>query len=702
MTYMSTTMLYVSTEGNDKWSGRYPEPNPDKTDGPVASLLGARNRIRKLREIGKLNWPVEVLIRGGRYEIRRPIVFDHNDDIPTIYRAFPGENPVFSGGRRIEGFEPSNVNGLACWKVVLPDVRDGRWFFRSLWVDGRRATRPQLPKPTADVRQRPFFRMKNVPGVTLQAGLFEPSNAFECFPGDVKNWKNLHDVEVVVLHYWTEARLPIESVDESTGLVRSTHYSRLTLKDDFNERWAKYYVDNVFEALTEPGQWYLDRPTGTLYYIPRPGESIESSHVIAPHVEQLLLLHGDPEAQRFVQSIRFCGLTFEHADWHLPDRPTLTIRHNPPLPSRKVGGSAQGAAHLPGAISLRAARNCALEDCTLRHIGFYAIDIGPACLGNKISGCDICDIGAGGVKINGADAQEPEHWQTGCNAITDNHLHDLGVIFHSGVGVLSMHAFGNRIAHNHIHDLFYSTISVGWVWGFAPSVSRDNVIEFNHLHDYGRNWLADMGGVYLLGVSPGTVVRNNLIHDALSPTYGGWGIYFDEGASHIVAENNVCYHFSSQPLHQHFGRENIVRNNILALGREAQVACSRYEGQNAFTLIGNIILSDGAPMYVGGYSAKLENRPFRADLNLFWDISRGQDVLFAAEKSDTTAKPINPKGLEQWRSFGNDHHSIIDNPGFADPGQGDFSYAESSPAHRIGFTPIDLSRVGPRPPLERD
>jgi len=104
-----------------------------------------------------------------------------------------------------------------------------------------------------------------------------------------------------------------------------------------------------------------------------------------------------------------------------------------------------------------------------------------------------------------------------------------------------MHAAGNIITHNHIHDLYYTGISAGWRWGYNESVARDNLIEKNHIHDIGQGWLSDMGGIYTLGVQPGTVLRGNLIHDVNKASYGGWAIYLDEGSSHIIVENNICY-----------------------------------------------------------------------------------------------------------------------------------------------------------------
>lgn len=661
--------IFVSADGNDAWSGRLKRPSADRSDGPLATIGGARDRLRTLRRAGQVPWPATIVIAGGRYAQTGPLTFTHEDAFPTTYRAAEGEQVLIDGGRRITGWRHGTVNGRACWVADLPDVRTGRWSFRSLFVGGERRLRPQLPKPTPDPTDRPFFRMEDVPGFTFAAGLFDGTNAFVAKAGDVDpSWRNLTDVEVVVLHYWVECRLPIASIDPATRLVTSDWKSRFSLKDDFNERWAKYYVDNVFEALTEPGEWYLDRPSGTLYYIPMPGESMEATEVYAPVAEQLLVLEGEPEAGRHVEFLRFEGLTFRHCDWTLPRSLDERIRHHQPSVRHMQGGGPQGATHLPGVVSLRGARSCELVGCTVECGGYYGIDVRDGSEGNRIADCTIRAMGAGGVKIGGGDALDDRRLRTGGTAVTGNHLYDLGQVFHSGVGIAVQHADRNRIARNHVHDLFYSPVSVGWVWGYAESLGRDNVIELNHLHDYGKGWLADMGGVYLLGVSPGTVVRGNLIHDAKSATYGGWGVYLDEGASHIVVENNVCFRFSSQPFNAHFGRENTVRGNVLGFGADSQISLGRGEGHVAFTFTGNVVVTDGKPVYVTGYRGSVRDRNFLADGNRFLDVAAADGAPNALAQDPAWRKDSSePLGWEAWRSLGQDANSTIMGKGVARP-----------------------------------
>jgi len=150
-------------------------------------------------------------------------------------------------------------------------------------------------------------------------------------------------------------------------------------------------------------------------------------------------------------------------------------------------------------------------------------------------------------------------------------------VYPSAIGVWVGQSSRNTISHNHIHDLFYTAISVGWTWGYAPNQCAGTLIEFNHLHHIGKDMLSDMGAIYTLGVQPGTVIRNNLIHDVQSFTYGGWGIYTDEGSSNLVIENNIVYRTKSAGFHQHYGRENLVRNNIFAFGKEFQLMRTRAE-----------------------------------------------------------------------------------------------------------------------------
>jgi len=298
------------------------------------------------------------------------------------------------------------------------------------------------------------------------------------------------------------------------------------------------------------------------------------------------------------------------------------------------------------------------------------------------------DVGAGGVRVGETVVRTNEFDSTHHNAITDNHMHDLGIVFPPAVGVLILQSAHNRVAHNHIHDLYYTAVSVGWTWGYRDSPCHDNVIEFNHMHDIGMGLLSDMGAVYTLGPQPGTVVRNNLIHDVTSLTYGGWGLYTDEGSTGIVLENNVVYRCKSAGFHQHYGRENVVRNNIFAFNKENQLMRSREEEHTSFFFTNNIVMFDSGNLLGSTWI----NDHFVLDGNLYWN-PRWKGAAPGLKFSNAT--------LAQWQARGHDTNSIIADPLFVDAARQDFRLQPGSPATRMGFKAIDLGSVGVRPASQR-
>jgi parallel beta-helix repeat protein len=268
------------------------------------------------------------------------------------------------------------------------------------------------------------------------------------------------------------------------------------------------------------------------------------------------------------------------------------------------------------------------------------------------------------------------------NDVTDNHIHDIGLVNAPAVGVLVLLSANNLVAHNEIDHTFYTTISVGWSWGYAETPCRGNIIEYNQLHDIGQGMLSDMGGVYTLGVQPGTIIRDNLIHDVNIFNYGGWGLYTDEGSSGIVLESNIVYRCQSAGFHQHYGESNVLYNNIFALNRDSQLMRTRPESHRAFTITNNIVYFSSGNLFGGNWSGG----GFALDHNIYFDtrVSPSHLPLDGALK------------FEEWRGRGQDIHSLFTDPLFVAPLKGDFRLKCGSPARRFGFHRLDLRDAGVR------
>lgn len=569
--------------------------------------------------------PATVVLRGGTYFLPETLVFKAEDSGVT-YTAAPNEKVVVSGGRRITGWA---VNG-GLW-TVKTDLR-----FNQLFIDGKRRTRARTPNEGG------FFHVDGE--ITLD----KPAK-LKYREGDLRpEWAERGDVEVIALQKWAEIRMPIRAIDASARVA--------TLSGDcfkwIIENNARYWVENAPDLLDAPGEWYLDRKAGLLTYKPLPGEDPAKVEAIVPVMNQLVRIEG-------AKNLRFERITFSHADWSI---------------GPKGFSDSQAAIEFPGAIWAQGAVGCSLENCVVSHVGGYGIDFGRGCRDNRIVRCEVTDIGAGGIRIGETTLRKDEADRTSGNVVTDCHIHDLGVCFPAGVAVWVGHSSRNTFAHNHIHDTYYSGFSIGWSWGYGPSGAQENVIEYNDVHHIGRSMLADMGGIYTLGTCTGTVIRNNVFHDIWSSTYGGWAIYFDEGSTGVVAENNLAYRCKSNGFHQHYGKDNTLRNNIFALSQEAQIARTRKEDHFTLRFERNIVYWKEGKLLSGNW----DGDQFRWEKNLFWN-------------------PAGTKGLpEAWKEKGLDKDSLVADPLFVDPDKGDFTLKADSPALKLGFVPIDVSKVGPR------
>jgi hypothetical protein len=632
------TTLHVAPGGNDSADGSLATP--------LRSVPAAVSKARASER------PVSILLADGRYELGEPLKFGPADSGLTL-RAVPGARPVFSGGRRITGWvqDPAKP-GL--WRVTLPEVRDGAWYFHQLFVDGQRAQRARTPNEG-------FFRTTDRLGTNTSIEL-----RFKA--GDLSPaWAALPDARLVMLMKWTDLQVPIRSVDATGNVAILPGGPRPYWMDEKN---ARYWVENVPDALDAAGEWYLDRASGVLAYLAPAGLDPNQAMVVAPRLRRLLEVSGDPGTSKAVEGLRFQGIVLSETDYEVPQNGMI---------------SPQAAVPVKGAVVVKHATRGAFENCVFENLGGYALELGRGAQDWTVQGCEIRGSGAGGIRIGEPDDRQPDAFAA-CRGhqILDNHLHQLGRIFAPAVGIIVFQSGQNHIAHNEINDLYYTAISVGWNWGYQETPCRENLIEFNHLHHIGQGRLSDMGGIYTLGIQKGTILRNNLIHDVTSYDYGGWGLYPDEGSTGILLESNVVYHCKSSGFHQHYGRDNTVRNNIFAFNVENQLMRTRDENHTSFFFTNNIVYFDTGRLLGSSW----KNDRFVIDRNIYFDTRAGLD----ATKMDFAGGT-----WERWRGRGHDGQSMIADPLFVDAAKRDFRLKSESPAFKLGFQAPDLRTVGPRP-----
>jgi hypothetical protein len=414
------------------------------------------------------------------------------------------------------------------------------------------------------------------------------------------------------------------------------------------------------------------RQTGRLTYLARPGEDPNRDTVVAPRLGQLVVADNASE-------VSFAGITFSDSNWNLP-----TEGHS----------EGQAESGMSAAIQAVGTHNFHLTHCKIQNVGAWGVELGAGCQFCGLADCLVEDFGAGGIRIGSTSGWNPTLSQdklTRRNSVHDTIIAEGGRLHPGGVGILILNAQETQVENNEIVDLYYTGISAGWSWGYGPSGAHDNIIAMNHIHRIGQGVLSDMGGIYTLGFSPGTILADNRIHDIVSFDYGGWGIYFDEGTTGIHAFNNVVWDVKSEPFHQHYGTNNVVENNILALGREAQLLRTR--GDNgpqatpeqraalSFTLRNNIVYTRRAPLFAADWNGT----NFALRDNLYWSADSRHPPSFPGGKT-----------LAQWQAGANDQGSIVADPLFVDPEHGDFTLRQGSPTAKIGFRGVlSPAAVGP-------
>ena len=646
--------LYVAPNGNDNNNG-------SKTQ-PLATLTGARNAIRELKNTASFKaQPIWVIVEDGIYVMKEPLVLLPEDsgtaEYPIVYKAAKGASPVFSGGKKIDGFVE---NDLGLWETKIHETAYYKWKFDQLYVNNQRATLARTPNVG-------FIKIDTVIQQVWKKGNSRvPEKAQQSIVFNKENFKPISKISSQVLpnvrfkayHKWDFTLRYIDAIDTDSLMVVTSGRGMKPWNPLKKDR--RMVFENYEAALDSVGEWFL-KDNGTLLYKPKKGEIIGATEVVAPVLENLIIISGNASQDLYVENISFEGLRFKHCHYKIP----------------KTGFEPnQAAAKLSAAIKIEGAKNIKITNAEVSHIGQHAVWFGKGCSNSSIENTYIHDVGGGGVYLGDfkpLDGKQHTHHIT----VKNNIIQSGGREFPAAVGIWVGHSSDNTISHNDIGNFYYTGISVGWVWGYKPSLAKRNTISYNHVHHIGWDLLSDMAGIYTLGASEGTVVEYNVIHDVHAYSYGGWGMYADEGSTGISFKNNLVYNTKTGGFQQNYGKNNMVQNNILAFAKKYQLQCTVPEAHKSFSFTNNILIFKEGMVAKGAWdkvNAEIDN-------NIYWNISKKE-------------YNFNNHSFKEWQNLGFDKNSLIANPHFKDVENLNFKFKKASIYKKIGFKPFDYSKAG--------
>ena len=571
---------------------------------------------------------------SGRYFVEKPLVLTEKHSGLTLDG---GGKTVVSGGAKISGWTRDG-------KFLKARVNAGK--VESLFVNGKRASRAETQ----------LLHVHSAGDSTITMRVEDVRELLE-LPRE-----KYPEVLVEFYAVWINAHCGLLDIarnpDGKTATLKVRNPLPIPLsKWDKNPRLR---VGNIFAALDKRGGFYFDSLGKTLWYYPRDGETPENISAHYPVATRILSACGK-SAEAPLSGLAIRGIAFEHS------------AHNPPANWRQ---NTQAAITLGGALYFDCVENLKFENNTVRHTNTYGLEVGHGSKNVKISQNEFFDNGAGGIKIGVEPRRKLAHTQN--VEVSDNIIYSYGRHDKAGVGIIYMDASDVRLSHNTIFDGHYSGISGGWTWGFAPTNTRNNKISENRIFEIGRGLLCDMGGIYTLGSHKNSSISGNEISGVYAHRYGGWGIYNDEGSADFIVEKNYVHNTSEGSYHQHYGKNNTVRNNIFAYGSSAQVALTRLGEKYPDELVyeRNVVVYR-PPAKVLRHDKLITRLNGKFDRNIYWNEDGA--VEFANLPADV------------WQSkYGQDRHSVFGNPELKNGKFGNDLYK------KIDFEPFDTSGAGVR------
>jgi hypothetical protein len=534
--------IHVSPLGKDA--------NPGTAESPLATPHAARDMVRRIISQGPAG-PVEIVFAAGDYTLASPLELRPEDSgtekFPITWKTAPGAKVLWSGGLEIPKKWSKGDDGV--WQVDLKGIGPDQWNFRQLFVDGKRAIRARFPN--AD-EKNPFLYAI---GGDKDHAIIDPALVKEA-------WGRARDAQINIVPQWRFFNQwnTVTKVDARTG--------RIDIAD--SERHAKiipgswFWIEGVKEELDQPGEWFFDRETRRLHYLPPPGADPNKQNIVAPVLNRIVNAKGDVNAGTHVQHVRFDGIEFRHTSFTL--------------------GHIEARVHTDTAIMFENTLDCSVRNCRFENIGGYALWLHLDSRRNKFDRNTVCDSGGGGVLMTGARLSymdDTKIYTPGeaaakvapiLNEVTRNTVEHCGRIRYYGGGVhldsrpfrMSMEP-GNLISHNYFNDLSRNGV-------FAFRNQGGCVVEYNHIHNAMRTTIdgACIHFATMNHLNAPNFILNNWLYDAWGYEQKpdgkpirklGNGIFLDWDTSNTTVRDNWVYNSVGGAIKPIWANQNLVIEN---------------------------------------------------------------------------------------------------------------------------------------------
>lgn len=642
--------LSVAPYGDDR--------NPGTQAKPFATLERARDEIRRLKQDGKITGPVTVEIAGGIYQLTRPLEFTAADSgtpaHPIEYRARPGQTVRFVGGETVTNWESvtdpkalQRLDPAARGQVFQADLKAlGITDLRGIGNASVYQSDPGLELFFQD-QPMTLARYPNAGYMHLAAVLdangvatdrtSTPEGRFVCDDPRPARW--MHEKDVWLHGFWVwdwaDERIPLGAIDPVTNTLSLAPMPGRSYE---LRKGQWFYAENVLPELDCPGEWYLDRDTGRLYFWP-PAPLTGGTAVVSV-VRDLFQLND-------VSHVSFRRLWVE---------------------------AGRGSAFV-----IKGGSNVRIIGCPLRNMGNWGVKVYGGTQ-HGVVGCDVYQTGQGGIHLEGGDRKT----LTPAGHYADNnHIHHTArwdPVYQQGITLFGV---GNRATHNLIDHVPHVAI------GFS---GNDQTIEYNEIHSavFQSN---DAGAIY---TSPpdetwsmrGHKIRYNYLHHIHGFEGRGCnGVYLDDCFSSADISHNIFYDVAAAILIGG-GRDNLITNNLF-------IHCGRAFSIDARGLgwargVGNFATQELLDLH---YKEPPWSTRYPELLNILEDEP-------LAPKGNVVARNVCWKGPWGWTEpaalpYVKFQDNLIDvDPLFAVKPPADFRLAPDSPAWKIGFRPIPFRKIG--------